>query len=446
MTQQRAPRVVIIGAGFSGLYAARELSNQSVDVLLIDRNNYHTFTPLLYQVATCGLDPSKIAYPIRTIFRKSRNINILLGSVTAIDTRAQIITVQTEDEVLQEHYDYFILAAGTTTNYFNHEAIERYSFPMKTLEEAVALRNHILGQFEKAARLADSVSREALTTIVVVGGGATGLETAGAVYELYNNVLKYDYKGQTELRTRVILVEATDRVLAPYPERLRDSARQQLESLGVEVMLNTAVASLDSDSVTLTDGRVIPTRTVVWAAGIKGNALANMLGVPLERGARIPVTPQMQVIGLENVFAAGDIAYLIDPSTQQPYAQVIQVANQQGALAAQNILARINGQPQQTFTLHDRGMMATIGRNRAVAYVYNRVSFTGFMAWMMWVFLHIVWLMGFVNRLGVFVSWVWNYITYDRSVRIILNRTPRNVSPAQPAPQEAVVDEPVLIK
>lgn len=436
MTQQRVPRVIIIGAGFSGLYAARELSNQLVDVLLIDRNNYHTFTPLLYQVATCGLDPSKIAYPIRTIFRKVRNVNILLGNVTAIDTHTQNVTVQTEDEVLHEPYDYLILAAGTTTNYFNQETIERYSFPMKTLEEAVALRNHILGQFERAARLTDTVSREALTTIVVVGGGATGLETAGAVYELYNNVLKHDYKGKTELRTRVILVEATDRVLAPYPERLRDSARQQLESLGVEVMLNTAVASLNSESVTLKDGRVIPTRTVVWAAGIKGNPLASMLAVPLERGARIPVTPQMQVIGLENVFAAGDITHLIDPSTQQPYAQVIQVANQQGALAARNILARIRGQAPRDFTLHDRGMMATIGRNRAVAYVYNRVPFTGFMAWMMWVFLHIVWLMGFVNRLGVFVSWVWNYITYDRAVRIILNRAPRNTPAPQPVAEE----------
>jgi len=438
---QRAPRVVIIGAGFSGLYAARELSNQTVDVLLIDRNNYHTFTPLLYQVATCGLDPSKIAYPIRTIFRKARNINILLGSVTAIDTRAQSITVQTEDEVLYEHYDYLILAAGTTTNYFKQEAIERYSFPMKTLEEAVALRNHILGQFEKAARLTDSASREALTTIVVVGGGATGLETAGAVYELYNNVLKYDYKVEGKLCARVILVEATDRVLAPYPERLRDSARQQLESLGVEVMLNTAVASLDADAVTLTDGRIIPTRTVVWAAGIKGNPLAEMLGVPLERGARIPVTPQMQVIGLENVFAAGDIAHLVDPSTQQPYAQVIQVANQQGALAARNILACIAGTPQADFKLRDKGMMATIGRNRAVAYVYNRVPFTGFVAWLMWVFLHIIWLMGFVNRLGVFVSWVWNYLTYDRSVRIILNRAPRSVPSPQPAPQETHLTE-----
>ncbi len=436
MMTRRAPRVVIIGAGFSGLYAARELSNQPVDVLLIDRNNYHTFTPLLYQVATCGLDPSKVAYPIRTIFRKARNVDVLLGNVTAIDTRAQIVTVQTEDEVLHEHYDYLILAAGTTTNYFKQDAIERYSFPMKTLEEAVALRNHILGQFEKAIRLTDSASREALTTIVVVGGGATGLETAGAVYELYNNVLKFDYKGQSELHARVILVEATNRVLAPYPERLRDSARRQLESLGVEVILNTAVASLDAESVTLTDGRVIPTHTVVWAAGIKGNPLAEMLGVPLERGARVAVTPQMQVIGLENVFAVGDIAYLIDPSTQHPYPQVIQVANQQGTLAARNILARIKGTPQADFKLHDKGMMATIGRNRAVAYVYNRLQFSGFVAWIMWVFLHIIWLMGFANRLGVFVSWVWNYLTYDRSVRIILNRVPRSVSPSRSVAQE----------
>lgn len=422
MAQPRLPRVVIIGAGFSGLYAARELSKHPVSVLLIDRNNYHTFTPLLYQVATCGLDPSKIAYPIRSIFRKTRNVDILLGEVNAIDTAARTVTVRTEDEQLVEPYDYLIMAVGTTTNYFNLDDLERYSFPLKTLEEAVTLRNHILYLFEKALRIRTPQDREALTTIVVVGGGATGLETAGAVYELYNNVLKQDFNGVSELRTRVILVEATDRVLAPYPEKLQQSALRQLKSVGVEVILNAAVKGLDAESVTLSDGQRIPTHTVVWAAGVKGSPLVQMLGVELERGARIPVTPQLEVIGLDRVYAAGDITHLQDPSTDQPYAQVIQVANQQGELAAKNIIAQINGQPQEAFKLHDRGMMATIGRNRAVAYVYNKIQFTGFIAWLMWVFLHIVWLMGFVNRIGVFISWVWNYITYDRSVRIILNR------------------------
>lgn len=422
MAQPRLPRVVIIGAGFSGLYAARELSKHPVSVLLIDRNNYHTFTPLLYQVATCGLDPSKIAYPIRSIFRKTRNVDILLGEVNAIDTAARTVTVRTEDEQLVEPYDYLIMAVGTTTNYFNLDDLERYSFPLKTLEEAVTLRNHILYLFEKALRIRTPQDREALTTIVVVGGGATGLETAGAVYELYNNVLKQDFNGVSELRTRVILVEATDRVLAPYPEKLQQSALRQLKSVGVEVILNAAVKGLDAESVTLSDGQRIPTHTVVWAAGVKGSPLVQMLGVELERGARIPVTPQLEVIGLDRVYAAGDITHLQDPSTDQLYAQVIQVANQQGELAAKNIIAHINGQPQEAFKLHDRGMMATIGRNRAVAYVYNKIPFTGFIAWLMWVFLHIVWLMGFVNRIGVFISWVWNYITYDRSVRIILNR------------------------
>ncbi|MEJ2747779.1 MAG: FAD-dependent oxidoreductase, partial [Anaerolineae bacterium] len=249
-------KVVIVGAGFGGLFAARTLANKPVEVLLIDRNNYHTFTPLLYQVATCALDPSEIAYPVRTIFRKDRNIRFLLGEVTAVDSQQQTITVQNGGLKRQEPYDYLILATGSTPTYFGNDEFRQFSLDLRTLDDAVQLRNHVLRLFERAAWTDDEKLCEALTTIVVVGGGPTGLETAGAIYELYNHVLKLEYT-QSEIHTRVILVEMQPHLLAPYPEKLRHSARQQLESLGVEVMLGQPVVTVADDHIQLRDGTKI---------------------------------------------------------------------------------------------------------------------------------------------------------------------------------------------
>jgi NADH dehydrogenase len=419
----RQPRIIIIGAGFGGLYAARTLAGKPVDVLLIDRNNFHTFTPLLYQVATCGLDPSEIAYPVRSIFRKTGNIRFLLGEVTGIDFDLRQITVRTNGQTRQESYDYLIVAAGSVTNYYGDQQLEQNAFGLKSLRDAVDLRNHILRAFEKAAWTDDPAYCEALSTLVVVGGGPTGLETAGALYELYNFVLKHEFSAAHHLQARVILVEAANHLLAPYPERLRESAFKQLESLGVEVILGDSVDSVADDHITLSSGRVLPTCTLVWSAGVKGAPIVDILDVPLQRGGRVPIEPTLEIIGRERVYAVGDIAYLED-AKKQPYPMLIPVAKQQGILAAKNILNHIEGNQPAAFHYSDRGIMATIGRSRAVAWIFYRVQLTGHLAWLAWLFLHLVTLLGFRNRASVFLSWVWNYLTFDRSVRIILDRSP----------------------
>lgn len=415
------PKVVIIGAGFAGLAAARHLSNQPVDVLLVDRNNYHTFTPLLYQVATCGLDPSEIAYPVRSIFRKSKNINFLLGEVAGIDPQAHTITIQTGESAHEQPFDYLVLAAGSITNYFGNKTIEQHGFGLKDLGDAVVLRNHILQLIESAAWNEDAAQREALTTLVVVGGGPTGLETAGALYELYNYMLRQEYRNTLDLQARVILVEATDKLLQPYPPHLQQAALKQLRSLGVEVMLGEVVEAVAEDHVRLRSGLVINTHTLVWAAGVQGSPLTAMLGTESQRGNRIPVESTLRIIGFDDIYAAGDLTYILDEKGQT-HPQMIPVAQQQGKRVAQNILRRLKGQPEEAFVYHDRGLMATIGRRRAVAWPYYKVQLTGFIAWVTWLLLHLVWLMGFRNRLTVLVNWVWNYLTYDRSVRIILER------------------------
>ncbi len=417
-TQQ--PRIIIVGAGFGGLFAARALANKPVEVLLIDRSNFHTFTPLLYQVATCALDPSEIAYPVRTIFRKNRNIRSLLGTVTAIDYANKVIEVQIGEQQRQESYDFLILATGSTPTYFGNDAFRENALELRTLSDAINLRNHILALFEQAAWEEDDAVREAMTTIVVAGGGPTGLETAGAIYELYNHVLGREYVHR-EMRTQVILVEMQPYLLAPYPDKLRQAALEQLLSLGVEVRLGSPVEEVARDHVKLEDGTVIPTYTLVWAAGVKGSPLAEMLNVPLKRGGRLPILPTTEVIDRPNVYAVGDMTYLEDESGQ-PYPMLIPVAQQQGELAAKNILAEIEGREKRPFHYHDRGNMATIGRRRAVAWIYNKIQLRGYIAWLSWLVLHLITLLGFRNRLNVFVNWVWNYFTYDRSVRIILEQ------------------------
>ncbi len=420
---QTTPRVLIIGAGFGGLFAARTLANKPVEVLLIDRSNFHTFTPLLYQVATCGLDPSEIAYPVRTIFRKVRNIRVLMGEVTAVAPEQQCVTIQTLSGVRQEPYDYLILAAGSTPTYFGRDGLSVHAWELNSLDDAVALRNHILNQFEQAVWSDDAAEIAAMTTIVVVGGGPTGLETAGAIYELYNHVLAREYS-QRPLHARVVLVEMQPHLLSAYPPQLRQAAAEQLQSLGVDVRLGSPVTEVTAQGVRLADGTYIAARTLVWAAGVRGSPLAELLGVPLARGQRLPVSPTMRVIGFSNIYAVGDMTYLED-AQGNAYPMLIPVAQQQGILAARNILAELNGRQPQPFHYHDRGIMATIGRSRAVAWIYNRIPLSGYIAWLAWLLLHLVTLLGFRNRLSVFISWVWNYFTYDRSVRIIL-RQPRS--------------------
>ncbi|MBN1967412.1 MAG: NAD(P)/FAD-dependent oxidoreductase [Anaerolineae bacterium] len=418
-TTTTRPEVVIIGAGFGGLFAARTLADKPVDVLLIDRQNFHTFTPLLYQVATSGLDPSEIAYPVRGIFRRVANVRFLMGEVHAIDHAAQAVNVQANGHTHRVRYDYLIVAAGSVNHYFGHNDVARHAFDLKTLADAVVLRNHILKQFERAAWSEDPAYREAATTLVVVGGGPTGLETAGALYELSTHVLRREFGEAGNITPRVVLVEAAERLLAPYPAGLQQAALEQLESLGVEVILNDALAEADAEHVRLASGRTIPTHTLIWSAGVQGSPLADMLDVPLARGRRVPVDEMLAVPGRAGVYVVGDMAYLED-ADGQPYPQMIPAAKQQGILAAQNILRRVRGEVALPFHYRDRGIMATIGRSRAVAWLFNRIPLRGYIAWIAWLSLHLLWLMGFRNQLNVLVNWVWNYFTYDRSVRLIL--------------------------
>lgn len=415
-------RVIIIGAGFAGLDAAHVLSRQpEVDVMLIDKNNYHTFTPLLYQVATCGLDPSAIAYPIRSIFRDKANVQFLMGNVVSIDYVAKVLHVRTAEGTRQEAYDYLILASGSVTNHFGQENLEAHSFGLKDLDDAIALRQHILRLFEKASWTQDPQAREALMTFAVAGGGPTGIETAGALYELYNDVLLKEYgKQKPPLKARVLLLEASHTLLAPYPVRLQEAAIAQLGSLGVEVVLNASVKDVTPTAITLADGRTIETHTLIWSAGVKASPLLYHLDVEPKRWGRVQPLTTLQLEGREGVYLAGDLVYLEDEQGN-PYPMVIQVAKQQGKLAAQNILRELRGQELRHFKYNDLGIMATIGRSRAVAWLFNRVQLRGYIAWLAWLFLHLITLMGFRNRASVFVSWVWNYFTYDRSVRIILD-------------------------
>lgn len=422
------PTVIVIGAGFGGLYAAKKLAKAEVEVLLVDRQNYHLFTPLLYQVATSGLESGEIAYPVRGILGRKSNVRFLLGSVEAIDTASKTVTIKTQSKTFQEQYDYLIVAAGSRTHYFGMEQIEQHAFGLKTLADAVVLRNHILKCFENAAWLDDPARREALTTLVVVGGGATGLETVGALRELYRYVLSKEYPHQIpDPEGRVLLIEAQDHLLDTYPPRLQQAARRQLEKMGVKVLLGCRVVEVDDDHIVLSDGQTIPTHTLVWAAGVKASPVAGLLGVPLHPSGRVPIRPTLQLIEHDDVYVVGDMAYLEDPHGE-PYPMLIPVAKQQGMLAASNIVRRLDDKPQAAFTypvgLRNRGIMATIGRSHAVAWIFYKVELTGFVAWLAWLGLHLITLMGFRRRLNAFANWTWNYLTYDRSVRIILEHQP----------------------
>ena len=414
----KKPRVVIIGAGFGGLFAAKTLSGHPVDVLLIDRDNYHTFTPLLYQVATSALDPSEIAHPIRSIFAGKDNIRCLMGDVTGIDPEDQSVEVEIEARRERIHYDYLIVSTGSEPNYFGTQSYQEHTFELRTLDDAVQLRNHILRLFEKAAWERDSDGVKALTSFVVIGGGPTGLETAGALYELYNHVLNEEYSGNLE--ATVHLVEMLPHLLDPYPQKLRQSALDQIQDLGVTVQLGAGVEEVSPRGVTLKDGTQISSQTVIWAAGVKGTSPQGLAQDPPPAPGQLEVGETLQIHQAPAAYAVGDTAYL-SPENGGPYPMVIPVAKQQGILAAKNILRSIQGQDLQPFHYHDRGMMATIGRRRAVAWLYNRVPLSGYPAWLAWLGLHLVSLIGFRNQLNVLVNWLWNYLTYDRSVRIILD-------------------------
>ncbi|MGZ4674687.1 MAG: NAD(P)/FAD-dependent oxidoreductase [Ilumatobacteraceae bacterium] len=406
------PRVVIIGSGFGGIRAAKGLAHADVDVTIVDANNYHTFQPLLYQVATAGLDADDIGFPIRRIFRRNSSISFVLGEVTKVDLGGRTVTIA-DNRVFG--YDYLIIAAGTISTSFGIDGVGQHTFPLKTLHDALRLRAHLLSRFERAS--AEPGSPVDLG-VVVVGGGPTGVEMAGGLRELIDKVFRKDYPDLAATPTPITLVEAADRVLGTFHRSLSDQAAAALRRRQIDVELGTGVDHVEADAVILKDGRRIRAGTIIWAAGVAASPVARLLGVELGRGGRIPVGGDLSVADHPNVFAIGDIA--LPPG--DPLPQVAQPAIQEGKHVAAVITARLAGRTIPPFRYRDRGSMATIGRNQAVAELPYHLRFHGFIGWLMWLGLHLIELMGFRNRANVFVNWAWNYLTYDRGSRLLLEK------------------------
>ena len=419
------PHVVIVGGGFGGLSAAKALRGASAAVTLIDRTNHHLFQPLLYQVATAGLAPSDIAVPIRWILRHDKNVNVRLGNVVAVDPERREVHLGDADTPVR--YDYLILAPGARHAYFGHDAWEPFAPGLKSLEDALEIRRRFLLAFELAERTDDPAERDALTTFVIVGGGPTGVELAGTMIEIVRKVLPGEFRRVDTRRARVILVEGGPRLLPTFPEASSRRARADLERLGVEVRIGAVVSSVDGHGVRIGVDH-IPARAVFWAAGNQASPLAKSLGVPLDHGGRVLVQPDLSVPGHQELFVAGDLA-AVQRRTGSWVPAVAPAANQEGTHAANNVRRLLNGMPTRPFKYLNKGELATIGRNRAIA-VFGDVHFAGFPAWLLWLFVHIMYLVGFRNRVIVLMEWAHAWFTFHRGVRLI---TERDVDRAPPA-------------
>src|SRR5213596_1869555 len=408
----RRPTVVIVGAGFGGLRAARALRKAPVDVILLDRHNYHLFQPLLYQVATAGLEPEQIAKPVRTILRGQRNFDFRMVEVTGADLAARRLDTSAGPLA----YDYLLLALGGETNFFGLEGISRHGFPLKDVNEAVTIRYHVLTSFERAMLEGNPERRRARLTFVVVGGGPTGVEMAGALSELIRLVLVKDYPRLNVKDVRILLLEATDRLLGGMPARLGEAAAETLWRKKVEVRFGAAVEDYDGERVRLKGGEVIPARTLIWAAGARAVSLTGRLGLPTGRQGRIRVEPTLHVRGHPEIYVIGDAAYL--EADGQPLPMMAPVALQMAETAAANVTRQLHGELPQAFRYRDPGSLATIGRNAAVAYIRG-IGFKGFPAWVVWLIVHLIQLIGFRNKLFVLLNWAWDYFFYERAARLI---------------------------
>ena len=404
--------VVIVGAGFGGLRLARALSSAPVNVILVDRRNYHLFQPLLYQVATAGLSPGEIAHPVRAILRGQANLEFRLAEVQAVDFASRQLRTPTGDI----HYDFLVLAIGSQTDYFGMHNLARHSFGLKDIHEATAIRNHILRQFELAAQEGDPARRRAQLAFAVVGGGPTGVEAAGALAELARLVLLKDFTSIDASDVRVLLLEAASSILGAFPAELRQVAADTLCRKHVELRYGAAVSDFDGEQITLRSGEVIPAQTMIWAAGVRAESLADTLGVSQGKLGQVVVQPTLQLPDHPEVFVIGDAAYL--EAEGQALPMMAPVAVQQAETVAENLNRLLAGQPLLPFVFKDPGSLATIGRNAAVARL-GKFHFHGFLAWVLWLVVHLVQLIGFRNRLLVLINWAWDYFFYDRAVRII---------------------------
>jgi NADH dehydrogenase len=405
---------VIIGAGFGGLRAARALRKAAVKVVVIDRSNHHLFQPLLYQVATGSLSYAEIATPLRRIFRDQPNAEVILGDVASIDVPGKRV-ILVDGEV---PYDYLVVATGATHSYFGHDDWCRLAPGLKSLEDAMEIRRRIFSAFEVAERETDAARRLAWMTFVVVGAGPTGVELSGTLAEVARSTLAHEFRHIDPRSARIILMEGGPRVLGAFIEPLSASARRQLEALGVQVRTGAHVTNIDGDGVSIGDER-IEARTVLWAAGVAASPLARSLGVPLDKAGRVVVEPDLTIPGRDEVYVIGDLAHVTQKGAPVP--GVAPAAMQTGDHAARNILRSVRGQPREPFRYVDKGMLATIGRSRAVAHI-GRIKASGFFAWLTWLFIHILFLIGFRNRLIVMIQWAWSFVTYDRGARVLIQR------------------------
>lgn len=408
-------RIVIIGAGFGGLKLAQKLIGSGYQIVIIDKNNYHQFQPLFYQVATAGIEPSSILFPLRKIFQNQKDVYIRVGEVYSIDYEKKLL--QTSLDTVW--YDYLVVSTGVNSNFFGMKNMEEYAIPMKSASEAMALRNRLLQSFEKAVTLRDQNDKKALLNVVVVGGGPTGVEVAGAIAEMKKFVLPKDYPDLNFDLMQINLVEGSGALLAVMSEHASKRSLFYLKRLGINVLLNSRVTDYDGKVLSLGDGKKINTRTVIWAAGISGEVPSGFPAESIGRGRRLVVDEFNRMKGFEDIYAIGDVCIMSIPDYPNGHPQVAQVAIQQGRNLAQNFLLMKRSAGLRPFKYIDRGSMATIGRNRAVADL-PFLKFSGFIAWLTWMFVHLMAIVGVKNRLLIFINWMWNYMTYDQSLRLIL--------------------------
>ncbi|HKP60591.1 MAG TPA: NAD(P)/FAD-dependent oxidoreductase [Polyangiales bacterium] len=413
MLRREAPHVVILGGGFAGLAAAKALRNADVKITLVDRSNHHLFQPLLYQVASAALAAPSISTPIRKILRNQRNAAVWMANVRRVDVANK--RVELEGGTLD--YDYLIVATGMTHAYFGHDAWAEHAPGLKTIGEALGIRGRILRAFEAAELENQPELRRAWTTFVIIGGGPTGVELAGAVAEIAGRTLARDFRAFDPRTARVVLVEAGARVLPTFSEHLSERARQQLELLGIEVRTGTPVSDLGADFVQIGEDR-IASQTIVWAAGVRASAITADLAAPIDRAGRVQVEDDLSVPGHPEIFVVGDL--MAKTQDGKPLPGVAQLALQSGMHVAQNLRRELGGQPRRAFRYVDKGSMATIGRNKAVAQV-GRMQFSGILAWLLWLFVHILFLVEFRSRVGVLFEWAWAYLTWQRSSRVIVD-------------------------
>ncbi len=421
------PRIVIVGGGFGGMSAAKALKRIDADITLIDRTNYHLFQPMLYQVATASLAPSDITAPIRYILRNHKNVTVLLAEVNGIDVNRKVVSVDIPAREIP--YDFLILAPGSRHSYFGHTEWEEFAPGLKAVEDASEVRRRFLLAFERAEKAADLEDREANLTFIIVGGGPTGVELSGALPPIAREALYRDFRHIDTRKTRVILLEGGPVILPSFPQELRDVALKSLEEIGVDVRTNSVVTEVNEDGVRIGDERIL-SRTVFWAAGNEASPLGKMLGVPLDRAGRVLVTDDLSIPGHEEVFVAGDLAHVIRKDGRL-VPGVAPAANQEGVTAAKNVIRILRRQPTRPFRYFNKGDLAVIGRSRAIA-DFGKVRFGGRIAWLLWLFVHIMYLVGFRNRVTVFIEWAYNYFTYQRGVRLITNAERRR--PAAPLP------------